>query len=196
MSGGQEFPQTPRQRCRALLHLLPHVSFLAQNKCGPHATGTDSDGTREREREREVMCAKRYNFPSSGTLKLFGKVRLAAHEKVWICSERATQHMCGEPSRKPRKLGNLSLVTWHLLTLKGNPAGVESAEETGQGGMRHFELLVARELVQGAPYIPRLGPPVVPFYPFLGEGSPTKIDYREEKGLFEPLLEDLAVFLL
>ena len=22
------------------------------------------------------------------------------------------------------------------------------------------------------------GPPVVPFYPFLGEGSPTKIDYR------------------
>ena len=24
-----------------------------------------------------------------------------------------------------------------------------------------------------------LGPPVVPFYPFLGEGSTTKIDYRE-----------------
>ena len=24
----------------------------------------------------------------------------------------------------------------------------------------------------------RLGPPVVPLYPFLGEGSPTKIDYR------------------
>ena len=24
----------------------------------------------------------------------------------------------------------------------------------------------------------RLGPPVVPFYPFFGEGSPTKIDYR------------------
>ena len=26
---------------------------------------------------------------------------------------------------------------------------------------------------------PLLGPPVVPFYPFLGEGSPTKIDYRK-----------------
>ena len=39
-----------------------------------------------------------------------------------------------------------------------------------------------------------LGPAVVPFYPFLGEGSPTKIDYRE-KGtpiLTSRLLEDLA----
>ena len=26
-----------------------------------------------------------------------------------------------------------------------------------------------------------LGPPVVPFYPFFGEGSPTKIDYRKKK---------------
>ena len=26
----------------------------------------------------------------------------------------------------------------------------------------------------------RLGPPVVPFYPFWGEGSPTKIDYRKK----------------
>ena len=25
-----------------------------------------------------------------------------------------------------------------------------------------------------------LGPPVVPFYPFLGEGSPAKIDYRKK----------------
>ena len=28
----------------------------------------------------------------------------------------------------------------------------------------------------------RLGPPVVPFYPFLGEGSPTKLDYRKKVG--------------
>ena len=28
--------------------------------------------------------------------------------------------------------------------------------------------------------LPDLGPPVVPFYPSLGEGSPTKIDYREK----------------
>ena len=26
-----------------------------------------------------------------------------------------------------------------------------------------------------------LGPPVAPFYPFFGEGSPTKIDYRKNK---------------
>ena len=34
------------------------------------------------------------------------------------------------------------------------------------------DLLMAREC---------LGPPVVPFYPFLGEGSRTKIDYREKR---------------
>ena len=39
-----------------------------------------------------------------------------------------------------------------------------------------------------------LGPPVVLFYPFLGEGSPTKIDYRrktekrrKQQNLFQPL---------
>ena len=26
-----------------------------------------------------------------------------------------------------------------------------------------------------------LGPPVVPFYPFFGEGSPTKMDYRKNR---------------
>ena len=31
----------------------------------------------------------------------------------------------------------------------------------------------------------KLGPPVVPFYPFLGEGSPTKTDYRK-KGTLIP----------
>ena len=37
-----------------------------------------------------------------------------------------------------------------------------------------------------------LVPPVVPFYPFLGEGSPTKIDYRK-KGthILNSLLEGL-----
>ena len=38
-----------------------------------------------------------------------------------------------------------------------------------------------------------LGPPVVPFYPFFGEGSPTKIDYRKKGSLIlSSLLEDLA----
>ena len=37
------------------------------------------------------------------------------------------------------------------------------------------------------------GPRVVPFYPFLGEGSPTKIGYRKKKGtlFLTCLLEDL-----
>ena len=38
-----------------------------------------------------------------------------------------------------------------------------------------------------------LGPRVVPFYNFLGEDSPTKIDYRQKGTLFlTSLLEDLA----
>ena len=45
-----------------------------------------------------------------------------------------------------------------------------------------------------------LGPSVVPFYPFLGEGSPTKIDHRKKGTLIlTSLLEDLAsaqIFLL
>ena len=32
--------------------------------------------------------------------------------------------------------------------------------------------------------INHLGPPVVPFYPFFEEGSPTKIDYRKRVALF------------
>ena len=40
---------------------------------------------------------------------------------------------------------------------------------------------------------PILGPPVVSFYPFLGEGSPAKIDYRK-KGtrLLTSLLQNLV----
>ena len=39
-----------------------------------------------------------------------------------------------------------------------------------------------------------LGPPVVPFYPFLGEGSSTKIDYLKKGTLIlTSLLEDLEV---
>ena len=37
-----------------------------------------------------------------------------------------------------------------------------------------------------------LGHPVVPFYPFVGEGSPTKIDYRKKVGtlILTSLLEE------
>ena len=41
-----------------------------------------------------------------------------------------------------------------------------------------------------------LGPPVVPFYPFLGEGVSTKLDYRTKGTLIlTSLLEDLVVEL-
>ena len=44
---------------------------------------------------------------------------------------------------------------------------------------------------------PFLGPPVVSFYPFFGEGSPTKTDYRHKGSLsLTSLLEDLARFNL
>ena len=35
-----------------------------------------------------------------------------------------------------------------------------------------------------------LGPPVVPFHPFLGEGSPTKIDYAKKGALVLTTLQD------
>ena len=43
---------------------------------------------------------------------------------------------------------------------------------------------------------PLLGPPVVAFFPFLGEGSPTKIDYRKNGTLIlTSLLEDSSLVL-
>ena len=42
-----------------------------------------------------------------------------------------------------------------------------------------------------------LGPPVVPFPPSLGEGSPTKTDYRKKGTLIlTSLLEDLDMYVL
>ena len=39
-----------------------------------------------------------------------------------------------------------------------------------------------------------LGPPIVPFYPFLGEGSPTKTNYRKKATLIQTsVLEELVV---
>ena len=41
-----------------------------------------------------------------------------------------------------------------------------------------------------------LGPPVAPFCPFLGQGSPTKIDYTKKGTLIlASLLEDLVFYL-
>ena len=38
-----------------------------------------------------------------------------------------------------------------------------------------------------------LGPPVVPFYPFLGEGSPTKTDYGKKGTLILTTLLEVLV---
>ena len=48
-------------------------------------------------------------------------------------------------------------------------------------------------LKAGKPLVTYLGPPVVPFLPYSGEGSPTKIDYPKKGTLvITSLLEDLA----
>ena len=51
---------------------------------------------------------------------------------------------------------------------------------------------ISRDLPLLVPQEPQLGSPVVPFYPFLGEGSPTNIDCRKQGTLvLASLLEDL-----
>ena len=59
--------------------------------------------------------------------------------------------------------------------------------------MRHFGRATLILLYEFVNLFFHQGPPVVPFYPFLAEGSPTKIDYRK-KGTLIPtsLLEDLV----
>ena len=45
-----------------------------------------------------------------------------------------------------------------------------------------FEQRGSRKAIADAPLVKvSLGPPVVPLYPFVGEGSPTEVDYRRQK---------------
>ena len=46
----------------------------------------------------------------------------------------------------------------------------------------HYEFGLTLELLLAWVFceVGKLGPPLVPFYPFLEEGSPTKIDYRNK----------------
>ena len=60
-------------------------------------------------------------------------------------------------------------------------------------GMTDRVMTWARKLNMTDEGLSRLGPPVVPFCPFLGEGSPSKIDYRKKGTLIlTSLLEDLG----
>ena len=47
-------------------------------------------------------------------------------------------------------------------------------------GGRAFEPRCKPRRRSGSAWVSCLGPPVVPFYTFFGEGSPAKIDYRKE----------------
>ena len=84
-----------------------------------------------------------------------------------------------------------------LLTMAKSPAGGEAFQEeqlsfslSEAGFWRHGfgRLWVTRG------FAGHLGSPVVPFGPFLGEGSPIKIDYRKKGTLILTfLLEDLVM---
>ena len=53
-------------------------------------------------------------------------------------------------------------------------------------------LLILSMVLQKTKFVATLDPPAVPFPPFLGEGFPTKIDYRQKSGtliLTSPLEE-------
>ena len=71
---------------------------------------------------------------------------------------------------------------WALLSALSPPPQTRARE--GPNEFRQCSVNWKRET---------LGFPVVPFYPFLGEGSPTKIDYRKKSGtlILTSLLEDL-----
>ena len=70
-------------------------------------------------------------------------------------------------------------------TMSGSPANALRAARKTSGTRRVAFFGMGALLL--------LGPPVVPFYPFFGEGSPTKIDYRKKDILIlTSLLEDLA----
>ena len=77
-----------------------------------------------------------------------------------------------------------ALAQRDVLTKSGSLTSVVPSESTG------FDRLVFPGWV---PVWSRLAPPVVPFCRFLGEGSPTKIDYRKKGALIlTSLLEDLV----
>ena len=80
------------------------------------------------------------------------------------------------------------LISRKWLASRGEAEAEDLMEEhrpaRGRGGKSDPSNLVGGHI---------LGPPVVPFYPFLGEGSPAKIDYRKKGTLIlTSLLEDLV----
>ena len=69
------------------------------------------------------------------------------------------------------------------------PSRCDMLAATGQ--RRLGDARLAGQLHKGC-----LGSPVVPFYPFLGEGSPTKVDYRKKGTLIvTSLLAELGVHM-
>ena len=91
---------------------------------------------------------------------------------------------CGPPFLEP--LWSLWFFPWPrilgILT-SAKIAAFRKTEGTRKKWVPKFPTALQRSL---------LGPPVVPFYPFWGEGSPTKIDYRKKGTLILTSLEDLV----
>ena len=89
------------------------------------------------------------------------------------------------PKRSARAASRLKRYS-HENTLTSAPEPTENTIQVFLNGLA-FEPQPGR--FSGS----QLGPPVVPFYPCLGEGSPTKMDYKKKGTLIlTSLLEDLA----
>ena len=116
------------------------------------------------------------------------------HGKLAICNNDAfffffphhfTDHVA-------RWLGNVAMWTEKIAAVTGTMADFcwkEASEECRKRERERFSFVMV------SPVYLFLGPPPrCPFYPFLAEGSPTKIDYRQKSGtcVLSSLLEDLA----
>ena len=84
-------------------------------------------------------------------------------------------------------------VHFHVSWWEGSQSGLPYSEwdlyrpdvEGGCGRMQWDVLALCRCIALGIQAAGSyLGSPVAPFYPFLGEGSPTKIDYNKRVPLF------------
>ena len=93
-----------------------------------------------------------------------------------------------DPKRVPSKKTHPYMKPWPCWTLYCKRL---TSNRITKGELTHKLGVIYQGFKDG--HIHSLGPPVVPFTPFLGEGSPTKIDYRKKGTLIlNSLLEDLV----
>ena len=86
----------------------------------------------------------------------------------------------------PQVVGGTS--TWLCGFLEGKPPiGLVMRNPAKSSCLAHGCTFRRSSAEQHKSHLRHLGPPAVPFYPFVGEGSPTKIDYRKRVPLFQPV---------